>query len=112
MSIENMLTQTCSVQKIATSAAATAGVVNTFTNRINSLACLFNQRITSREGIEFGKVTNRDINILYTAVTTSALTIADSDRITLSSRTFEVVSKPYNTGNRSNHLKIEIEEIT
>lgn len=112
MSIENLLTQTCSVQQNTTSAAATAGVINVFTNRINSLPCLLNQRRRRGEAIEFGKVTNRDENILFIAATTSALTIVPPDRITLGSRTFEVIKTPYNPGNRTNHLQIEIEEIT
>ena len=112
LSIENLLNQTCSVQYTTTSAAATGGVINTFANRINSLPCLLNQRKTSREVIEFGKVTMRDVNVLYTPITTSALTIISSDRITIGSRTFEIVKTPYNPGNRSNHLQIEVEEIT
>ena len=113
MSIENLLTQTCSVQKNTTSQAGTGGVINTFTNRIASLPCLLNQR-RRRQGevTEFGKVTMRDENILFAELNTSALTIVASDRVTLGSRIFEITSTPYNPGNRSNHLQIELEEIT
>ena len=113
MSIENLLTQNCSVQKKTTSQAGTGGVINTMSPRIASLPCLLNQR-RRRQGevTEFGKVTMRDENVLYTQANTSALTIIASDRVTLGSRIFEITSTPYNPGNRTNHLQIEVEEIT
>ncbi len=113
MSLANLLTQTCQVQKVSTSAAATGGIVNTFTDRIASAKCLFNQRRrrVGSEQTEFGKVTFRDENILYMQATGSALNIIASDRIIISSNTYEVTSKPYNVGNRSVNLQIELEEI-
>ncbi len=113
LSIDSLLTQTCVVQKNTTSQAATGGVINTFSNRIASLPCLLNQRRRQQsEVIEFGKMTNRDDNILFTEYNTSAATIIASDRIVVGSQTFEVTKTPYDPGNRNNHFQIEVEEIT
>ncbi len=112
LSIDTLLTETCSVQKTTTSSTSAGGVVNTFTNRIASLKCLLNQRRRRSEAIEFGKVTNRDENILFTEYNTSAATIVESDRIVSNSRTFEVIKTPYDPGNRNSHFQIELEEIT
>lgn len=106
LSIDSLLTQTCSVQKNTTSQADTGGVINTFANRIASLPCLLNQRRSQGEIIEFGKVTNRDGNILFAEYNTSAAAIVPSDRITLGTRTFEVTKTPYDPGNRNNHFQI------
>lgn len=113
LSLENLLTQTCQIQKIATSAAATGGVINTYTDRIGSVACLFNQRKVSNisEEREFGKRTNRDEDRLYLQAQGSALSIIPSDRAVIGSRTFEVTTQPYNAGNRNVLMHIGIEEI-
>ncbi len=112
MSLENLLTQTCQVQQISTSAAATGGVINTFTDRIAAVKCLFNQREgTLSEQSEFGKRTNRDDNRLYLQATGSALNIIPSDRVIVDNRTFEVTTKPYNAANRSVLLHVGLEEI-
>lgn len=101
------------MQKIGTSQAATGGVINTYTDRIASAPCLFNQRRrrVGSEQTEFGKVTFRDENILYMQAQGSALSIIPLDRIIINSNTYEVTSKPYNVGNRSVNLQIELEEI-
>ena len=113
MSLANLLTQTCQVQKVSTSKAATGGVINTFTDRIASAPCLLNQRqrIASSEGGDFGKVTFVDENFLFMNAAGSALSIVPSDRIIISSNQYEVVNKPYNVGNRSVLLKISVTEI-
>ena len=113
MSLENLLTQTCKVQQISTSAASTGGVINTFTDRISAVSCLFNQARTflGSEETEFGKVTNRDEDRLYIAATGSALSIIPSDRVIIGSKTYEVTTEPYNAGNRNVILHIGIEEI-
>jgi len=113
MSLENLLTQTCQVQKLTTSASALGGVVNTWTDRIASISCLFNQRRSSigTESIEFGKMTNRDDNILYLPYSASAVSIAVSDRVIIDSKTYEVTTQPYNVGNRNKLVQVNLEEV-
>lgn len=113
MSLTGFLTQTCSVQSITDSASPLGGNIKTFANRITSLPCLLNQRrFRTGESVEFGKVTSRDTNVLYCEANTSALTIVSSDRITLGSKSYEVIQTPYNTSQKTHHMQIEVEEVT
>jgi len=110
MSIGALLTQTCQVQQLTTSASALGGVVNAWADRIASAPCLLNQR-QSGEGVEFGKVTSRDGNILFIEYSASAAAIIESDRVIISSKTYEVTAQPYDAGYRNSHFQIELEEI-
>ncbi len=109
MSVAAMLTQTATIQQLATSQNEMGGVEKSFTTRISSLPCMLrNKRVD--EVIEFGKRTSRNVFMLYCEYTTATAAIDVKDRVIIGSRTFEV-RQPYNPAGKDVLLQIELEEI-
>ena len=108
-----MLTQTCTIKSVTTSATGLGGLRKLFnSNRVTSARCLLNQRSTrGGESESFNKVTTFDENWLYMQAITSATSIIPSDRATIGSRTFEITTKPYDVANRGVLLKMGVVEI-
>jgi hypothetical protein len=115
MSVKNLLTETVTVQSLATSANAFKGVTKTFTAR----AGLSNVKAGFRpirgglddERTEFLKNTQRDFYRMYMDYNSASSNIAVTDRIIWDSKTLEIRGDAYNAGGRDVLLHVDCEMI-
>ncbi len=109
MSVASILSQSATVQSLATDQSSMGGMTKTFSTRISSLPCMLRNKSVS-EVDEFGKRTQRNVFMLYVEYSTANSAIVATDRVILDSRTFEV-KKPYDAAGKGALLQIELEEI-
>ncbi len=109
MSVASMLTESVTVQKLTTTQNDMGGMSKSFATRISSLPCMIRNKNVNEVG-EFGKVTVRNVFVLYCEYTTVAAQIVETDRVIWDSRVMEVKT-PYNPAGKDVLLQIELEEI-
>ena len=107
--ISDFYTSSVTVQQRTSTKLNTGGLSKDYSTRISSLKCRISSR-NSTEGFEFGKKTGRTTLRLYCEASATNRAIVPSDRITYSSRTFEIMP-PRNPGERNHHLEIDLVEI-
>lgn len=108
--ISDFYNSTATVEQEVQSKNPMGGIVRSYTTRITSLLCRITPK-TIRETDEFGKMTVRQGLRLYCDATSTNRAIEETDRITLSSRTFQVKGIG-NPGLLNKHLEIDLLEIS
>ena len=107
--ISDFYNSTATVKQEVKSKNSMGGISRSYSTRIESLLC----RITDkdiREVDEFGKWTTRRGAMLYCDATSTNKAIAESDRVTLGTRTFQVKTIK-NPGLLDRHLEVVLLEI-
>lgn len=109
MSVSDFLNSTAIVQKFIEHKTGMGGAAKQPTPRITALPCRLSKKRIS-ETDEFGKMTLREVYVLYCDASETNRAIIESDRIDVLGRTFEIKGI-YNPGDLNRHLEIGIEEV-
>lgn len=109
--IEDFYNSSALVEQVTRVAAnrRVGSVATTYSTRITSLSCRMAKKNIS-ETDDKGKMTVREVWRLYCAATSTNKAIVESDRVTISSRIFQVTGI-YNPGLLDRHLEINLSEI-
>lgn len=108
--ISDFFNSTAVVNSLSTTQAGMGGMRKNYdTVRIASLLCrISNKNITETD--DFGKMSVREGWRLYCDASTTNQAITESDRITVSGKTFEVTGV-HNVAELDRHLQIDIVEV-
>lgn len=104
-----MCRDTVTIQRLTVSTDSAGGVVETFADHITGQRAKVD-RITPREGGEYGKRTVRDSRVVFMP---GVVDVTESDRIVFGSLTFEVrgVSASNRPGSASAYTRADVELI-
>lgn len=109
--LTDFLNSIAEVQQITTSQTGMGGQKKNYSTRISALACRISKKFKGLNEVEqFGKLTIRNLWMLYCEATTAALAIIETDRIIFNSKTYDITGI-YNPGQLDRHLEIELLEV-
>lgn len=106
MVIADFYNSTALVESLMITKTGMGGKKKSYSTRIASLACRVTPK-TVTETDEFGKLTVREIWRLYCAATTTEKAMAESDKVTVGSKEFEITGIR-NPGLLDRHLEIDL----